>query len=126
MEEYTIYCTEEQTKKALELGAQIKTNWIPEYLLFAIDKPKVKINNEWFSLKIPTAEQMIGWLEDGKFREINVQEFGNFWEYNLYTYSGNTISRKGNYTGNYTSRPEATLDAIDAALEYLEGQKNIH
>lgn len=38
MNEYTIYCTQEQTLKAIELGASIE------------------------GIFIPTAEQMLGWL----------------------------------------------------------------
>lgn len=65
MEEYTIYCTPEQTKKALELGAPIEKDWIPEFLF----------NNEYFSLKNPTAEQMIGFiLYSGRGYAIDLAE----------------------------------------------------
>lgn len=47
MEQYTIFCTEEQTKKAFELGAPIKTD-IDEYG-----------DIEAFA---PTAAQMIGFI----------------------------------------------------------------
>ena len=99
LSDYTISCTEEQTQKVLELGASIRklSNSIPEY-------------------KAPTAEQMIGWLEDEVFREVNIQYFGNYWEYNLYTSSEDLVSHKG----NFRSRQEATFAAIDAALEYLK------
>ena len=50
MDRYTIYCTEEQTKKALELGAPIESEYIElickSFLIY------------------PTAEQMIGFILD--------------------------------------------------------------
>lgn len=64
MNKYTIRCTSEQTKKALELGASIKHSNLyfegsnllePGRILYAV---------------IPTSEQMIGWLEE----QINVRE----------------------------------------------------
>ena len=58
MEKYTIYCTEAQTKKALELGAPIQTIKKPQYSVGLIAKV--------------TAEQMIGWLEEqGIYFHIN-------------------------------------------------------
>lgn len=55
MEEYTIYCTEEQTKRALELGAPIKM------FLDGMDNP--------------TAEQMIGFiLESGRGYSTDLSE----------------------------------------------------
>lgn len=100
--DYTIFCTEEQARKALELGAQLKTYTADGYV-------------ESGCAECPTAEQMIGWLEDEVFREVNIQYFGNYWEYNLYTSSEDLVSHKG----NFRSRQEATFAAIDAALEYL-------
>ena len=78
MNRYTIYCTEEQTKKALELGAPLNCCYHNDDF-----QNTIKIGSLHY-VEIPTAEQMLGWLED-----------------------------------NYESRKEATLAAIDAALEYL-------
>lgn len=96
MQDYTIHCTESQTKKALKLGAPL------EYKLIGIVKP-------------PTAEQMIGWLET-KIDNIDpVKREDGTWRYLFYpTKSSHTI-----YGGNFSSRKEATLAAIDAALDYL-------
>lgn len=115
MEKYTIYCTSEQTRKALELGAPIEKDWIPEFLF----------NNEYFSLKNPTAEQMISWFEEQGFiievsfrglDEPNKQ--GNkVFIYHLFDYS--EWEELNPLSDLYKSRKEATLAAIDAALKYL-------
>lgn len=101
MDKYTIYCTGEQTKKALELGAPISTCWSP-------------LIEEWI-YKIPTAEQMIGWLED-QIDNINVlKENDGTWLYMFYPTNSSPCEIKR----LYHSRKEATLAAIDAALDYL-------
>ncbi len=95
MNRYTLYCTEEQTKKAFELGAPIKYK-------DTLD------NRERGKFETPTAEQMIGWLEEQGF---------NFEEARNYTaLEHDDIGTIGIYE---RSRKEATLAAIDAALEYL-------
>lgn len=70
MDKYTIYCTFEQVKKALELGAPIN--------LFCKDYMAGHINYMGSPIRIgyvliykdlyyaPTAEQMILWLEEQK------------------------------------------------------------
>ena len=73
---------------------------------------------------IPTAEQMIGWLEEQKtIHSINVigNDYNCDWKYGInlnmpdgYDYLG----KEG-----YHSRKEATLAAIDAALGYLSNNK---
>lgn len=102
LNDYTIYCTSEQVKKALELGAQIKYKL--ERLIDSCFKPV-----------IPSAEQMIGWLEGQEgISEIKVMR-NNGWGFQL-------SSRKHyeeKFECGFHSRPEATLAAIDAALDYL-------
>lgn len=65
----------------------------------------------------PTAEQMIGWLEEkGMFVSIIYTGFGvnKEWVYNL------DSEEYKDYNGSeYSSLKEATLSAIDAALNYL-------
>lgn len=80
----------------------------------------MNICSENASVILPTAEEMIGWLEDGVFREVNVQEFANYWEYSLYTSSDDVVDSR---IRHFHSRKEATLAAIDAALEYLMSKK---
>lgn len=95
MERYEIRCTKEQTIKALELGAPIYN--MPS---------NISVNGcGWFdymgkSYLCPTAEQMIGWLEEDGKCLINVA-FGD---------------------GIFT-RKELTLSAINSALEYLKSTK---
>lgn len=125
MEQYTIYCTEEQTKKALELGAPIYTtnehlyNHPDEYKYWA----KVEIQGNSFSARIPIAEQMIEWieeqglicdifpLEDERDKRAFAFRIGIMW--NKYESDAQ----------DYTLRKEATLAAIDAALDYLINKK---
>lgn len=116
MNQYTIHCTEEQTKKALELGAQIVI--LPNYTEYRVfPLVKCKDGNERPCV-IPTSEQMIGWLEtQGLFITIDKSDGGHIF-YKI---------RKGNKYicewNSFSSRPEATLAAIDAALEYLINKK---
>ena len=95
MEKYSIFCTQEQTKKALELGAPITHNGLDNT-----------------PLKIPTAEEMIGWLEEqGFFIRISS--------------NGCMVLKGFEAILNLSSKPrkEATIAAIDAALEYLSNKK---
>ena len=116
MEKYTIYCTEEQTKKALELGAPIisyhnafTTNDIPHYTI-------EEGNGNCMLYIIPTAEQMIGWLEE-HIDEIDAcKKNDGTWFYIFYP--NNTIVN--HIKEGFSSRKEATLAAIDAALDYLK------
>lgn len=58
---------------------------------------------------------MIGWFEENGILSIEVQLDTDGWyyiNYLEYKYIGNSYNR-------YDSRKEATLAAIDAALEYL-------
>lgn len=103
--DYTIYCTEKQTKKALELGAPI------EYANNDYNESLSPIEKGLYAI-IPTAEQMIGWLE----------EQGLLFQT---TKIGTLVLKEDNRvlkvcTG---SRKEATLAAIDKALEYLVDNK---
>lgn len=69
MNDYTIYCTEDQTKKALELGAPIEL-WSEYHKKqehdFKLDTPIPckQFTNGYCVASCPTAEQMIGWLEE--------------------------------------------------------------
>lgn len=106
MNKYTIYCTEKQTKKALELGAPIERDGYE-------DRPYIYYDGAYL---IPTVEQMIGWLEEqGIMFNIATNPFD---EYKV------IMSKAGNYDNIANiewnkRRKEATLAAIDAALEYL-------
>lgn len=57
--DYTIYCTPEQTKKALELGVPIEKKEIQ-----VCDNAKHFFWHDDFYYNYPTIEQMIGFLEE--------------------------------------------------------------
>lgn len=121
MNEYAIYCTEVQTKKALELGAPIEAQ---EYC------PIGGLDNDWFAkgrycFHIPTAEEMIGWLEK---QGVNCFILRDMYDDDAYNIQINeklitTGHPQYNYPIPYDSRKEATLAAIDAALEFLSNKK---
>lgn len=111
MENFTIFCTPGQTNKAIELGAPIRFASINEIRLGRFIE--VESNNKAYV--IPTAEQMIGWLEEQGIRSINIATCG----YTIW------LTKKEYITEKYITRnrKEATLAAIDAALEYIENLK---
>lgn len=110
MRKYIIYCTTEQTKKACELGAPITK--------IILDKES---GTKYF---IPTAEQMIGWLEEqDEISDISILylQHREKWIYQVYVFDGGYIDvLNDNY---FSNRKEATLAAIDVALEYLTNNK---
>lgn len=109
MNKYTIYCTEEQTKKALELGAPIETcgyYYKQQFGCNTISDTDLHI--------VPTAQQMIGWLEEQGFY-FRLDTSGCSVEIDF-----NCIIEKINIP-----RKEATLAAINAALSYLVLNKDV-
>lgn len=152
MEKYSLYCTEEQTEKAFKLGAPIEI-WDTEvdiedrnigctvgYERFWCRPAKIenylyKDNGDRredvallegseetgrIIVFSPTAEQMIGWLEEQEgIRGVEVTEsFG--WHYRVKKKHDDVEDW---IQGTCHTRPEATLAAIDAALEYLTNNK---
>lgn len=123
MNSYTIYCTEEQVKKALELGASIGKKTI-EYSV--CPQPgsgyEEDFSEETDALIIPTAEQMVGWLEGHEeIDEIAPIKTGKNWDYVIYMTS--SLPDIENLDGTFSTRKEATLAAIDTALNYLEKEE---
>lgn len=117
MSDYNVFCTPEQTKKALELGAPIET-------YSGGDVEYVGIND--CKRIIPTTEQMIGWLEEQRcIIEISIWNgYHNgtlYWHYDLCGYNHTFIFNDD--INEFESRKEATLAAIDAALDYLISRK---
>lgn len=125
MNNYTIYCTESQVKKALELGApihspQVALGFFEEWELEILHT--IIIDDEYYD--IPTAEQMIGWLEKQGIIIDTISEEENENEI-LYLAS---LYKKGYQSLNkelilYPTRKEATLAGINKALDYLIEQK---
>lgn len=108
MDKYTIYCTETQTKKALELGAPIEE--------FCGLCPTTSIDGILYD--IPTAEQMVSWLEEQGL--IVTVDKGLCSEWHAYVQRNREILYLEN---ELPTRKEATIAAIDAALEYLTNNK---
>lgn len=114
MDRYTIYCTEEQTRKALALGAPI------DYSSDNFDSDCTdnigRLSNGLYAI-IPTAEQMIGWLEEQEeISDLHIFKPAIRWTFELYTSNG---GGKNNHP-LFNTRKEATLASIDVALDYLK------
>lgn len=118
--DYTIYCTPEQTRKALELGAPIYMTFAPgDYIepILAVKDENSKEKN----YLCPTAEQMIGFLETkGVFVGVAWNCILKKWD--SYTHVKNDMIGYD----CYDSREEATIAAIDAALDYLESLRKFN
>lgn len=121
--DYTIFCTEAQTKKALELGAPIENynyTFGNKETCTYLGKDYTKLPAlDWFAQQ-PTAEQMCGWLEgQGAIKVIAINNSKNLdWSFHITTKDNEVFASIG-----YKSRKEATHAAIDEALEYLENNR---
>lgn len=150
MKRYEIRCTPEQAKKALKLGAPIEIldteveiedrnigctvvfggfSCQPaklEHYLYDADGNR----KEWcvilegteetgrIVVYTPTAEEMVGWLEEqGLLISITAR---NTPDNPIYNYS---INRCEESWTTFSTRKEAALTAIDAALDYLTNHK---
>ena len=117
MNKYTIYCTEEQTRKALELGAPINTEI--NYTRTGSQFEGIYNDGKTFYY-LPTAEQILNWLEEHKLQIVITVSSTDRWIPIIYE----TSSSHPLYIGENTdSRVKATIAAIDAALEYLSDNK---
>lgn len=112
MNRYEIRCTEEQTRKAFALGAPIE---IKEKCGKLNNSIILKESEDCYTLAIiPTVEQLIGWLEEHGVT-IEAVKCETCWFGRAYNDNDITFFNKG----RFVSRKEASLAAIDAALEYL-------
>lgn len=124
MNRYTIYCSEEQTKKALNLGAPLEINEGKNTVLC-----RYQNYNTYKRCVIPTTEQMIGWLEEqDEICEVNVgmvstEKKTNNWSFAIYIFVTKQDYDVIIAPKEYFDRKEATIAAIDAALEYLTENK---
>lgn len=110
MNRYTIPCTEQQTRKALEFGAPIE---IETSFMALVNRTYFDNENKY--VIIPTAEQMIGWLEEqGILIDIDAE-----WNKSVLVYVWDCENKSLINNVFHGSRKKATLAAIDAALEYL-------
>lgn len=118
MNRYVIRCTEQQTRKAFRLGAPIEI--LPNYTEFrGFPFVKCQDGNERPCVP-PTAEQMIGWLEEqGILIDIDTE-----WNKSVLVYVWDCENKSLINNVFHGSRKEATLAAIDAALDYLINNNN--
>lgn len=110
MEEYTIYCSAEQTKRALKLGAPIKN---------------VHYNNDggYEYADNPTAEQMLEWLKTNGF-VFGITDYNDGFNDHVFWRVSNQFDKKWYVADDKLKDPkEAVLAAIDAALDYLKNKK---
>lgn len=117
MTEFTIYCTPEQIKRALQVGAPIELQ--SEY--YHPTEHDLKLDNPipcesytygYHCAKCPTAEQMIGWLRSKGFR-FKIEELSD-------TITAYRVTFGYWYKVGQSSNPKgATFAVIDAALEYV-------
>lgn len=121
--DYTIYCTEEQARKALELGAPIE--YASDTDVCCGNYFSMTRNDEPYRA-LPTTDQMIGWLEE---QGIMLEVFYNC-TYKHYNYAKLFRGRNGwgsrlfnRYNGGFSSRKEAIIATIDSGLEYLSNNK---
>lgn len=126
MDKFKIYCTEEQIRKALKLGAPVKLFLISESG-YVPEETKNEYNlcglgNNFYI--IPTAGEMIGWIEE----QENIKEVSIYCDVTGLNWSFEGYKDNGSYAfagrDSYPTRKEATIAAIDAALEYLSKNKN--
>lgn len=131
MNKYTIYCTSQQTKKALKLGAPISTVKSRRTKDTVISDDVIEYDDATFTyIDCPTAEQMIGWLEEqGIHIKIDCEGSLNYVVQLQFIHSPKDLDViNKSYKGiighrGFPSRKEATLAAINTALEYLTNSK---
>lgn len=123
MNRYSLHCTPEQTKKALELGAPITTK-IPIECDYELANGELVYPNDIELFDIPTAEEMVGWLEDEIKGSVSIDKSWcsghRKWIWTIVDDFETVIDSSITF---YQSRKEATLAAIDAVLEYLSKNK---
>lgn len=140
LSDYTIYCTPEQTKKALELGAPIETfgnKMICREMVEVAKSLGETEDVEQFlnkrhatiigdsSYRFPTAEEMIGWLEKQDLQIILSVGSCNMWGFDIYNIDLPLRKQNVHHEDclSFKTRKEATLAAIDEALDYLTKNK---
>lgn len=132
MDQYTIYCTPEQTEKALKLGAPIKIKQsAPDsgdnFMWLSPPEDVIAWNNSTHCL-VPTAEQMCGWIRDTKSINIYIQECVDAYDRSRKRYYTHCIKYNIEIDQNlncYSCYSDAILAAIDVALDYLEKKCNL-
>lgn len=124
MERYTIYCTPEQTRKALQLCAPIDKVPISgreNRPCFFTKSPDEEGWNDCDAYYCPTAEQMCGWLEEKHNMRFNIYRYGPKDNNDASIYFRE--DRRETFYRIKRSYKESLLAAIDEALDYLTSTK---
>lgn len=109
MNQYTIYCTQEQAERAYNLGAPIDTH-------------EDVSNTDGKLFILPTAEQMVGWMRKSGISVYIAPYYCygmRLWTAKIQHYAGETT----NISGPYADDRDAILKAIDYILDGLEKAK---
>lgn len=114
--DYTIYCTSEQTQKAIELGVPIDHS-SSQFDDDCTDNIEL-LSNGLYAI-IPTAEQMIGFFRSKNIHIVIHKDVIDKWSVYGHEIVPIEFTIFDRLTG-YNSFEEATIAAIDAALEYLK------
>lgn len=118
MQDYSCYCTAEQTQRAYKLGAPI------EYSQFAYpsewENNMCKVKDEYghysIALRVPTTQQMIGWLREKGILFEFIDLSDGLCDFNITRKSDDVLIYSNEYSNTIT---QAELEAIDAALDYI-------
>lgn len=123
-------------KKAYELGAPIKKTYPYTNVNAIWAEGYIELNHGYVDssdratftlLKVPTAEQVIEWLlhEHDIICDVCPRNgcFGTTWFAFRFTEFRSKRKKYESDAKDYGSRKEATLAAIDAALDYLSKEK---
>jgi len=103
MEQYAIYCSEEQTKRAYELGAPIEE-------VCTCESPHEYYVREGLFIVAPTAEQMCRWSREKGIFILESQP-------NIYDI---VVEENEIYVFTKIDEAQDIPAAIDTALDYLE------
>ena len=111
MNNYTIYCSKEQTKRAYKLGAPIEE-------VCTCESPHEYYVREGLFIVAPTAEQMRGWLRSkGLHIQMMIYGWSSFRAELFKIDSYNDAERIGEAINSYE---KSLLAMIDVALDVLE------
>lgn len=118
MNEYTLYCTKDQTKKVLELGATLtedRSDWFNTANHICVGD--TIFGDIWYHC--PTVEQMFGFFRSKNIHIVIHKDAVDKWSVYGHEIMPIEFTVFDRLTG-FDSYEEATLAAIDAILEYLE------
>lgn len=117
MQDYTVYCTEEHTRRAYALGAPLETSdrlcgWTQHSII-------IMEHNDPVFVRIPTTQQMIGWLREKSIIILPFWKTGIQYAIFVICNMGNDIDYIDETEMPYKEQ-QAELAAIDVAMNYIE------